>query len=372
VAAKLTDLEKHTFDIDKLWKLTAFWSTCQHPNVIAYYGSFISDSTLWCIMEYMDGGSVADILHFGHSGGFGDEYVIATILQEVLQFLIYFHDRRQMHRAICTNNVLLTTHGDVKIGDLGSATELIRAGQRVQATFTVMESPYSAPEVMVEGKGYGPAADIWSVGILAYAMATGREPYDSLPPLAKVQAIIEGPAPELPAGGHSQSLRDFVRQCLQRDPVKRPAAAALARHAFVKKAMGPDFLRTTILAKLPPLSQRFEAMRNRKEAANGLIAATVQRKVPPTISFDFSLDGTAPAAADPPEPQRPEVSETILGRFRVTRSPGSLGRTTSPGALLADQNLTCLIRSTSTPNSPTMDLAALAARGELSEDHENA
>jgi serine/threonine-protein kinase OSR1/STK39 len=371
IAAKLIDLEKHTFDIDKLRKLMAFWSTCQHRNVIDYYGSFISDSTLWCIMEYVDGGSVADILHFGYPDGFGDEYVVATVLQEVLQFLIYLHGRRQMHRAICTNNVLLTTRGEVKIGNFGSATELIRAGHRVRATFTVIDSPYSAPEVMIEGNGYGPAADIWSVGILAYTMATGHGPHDSLPPLAKVQEIIEGPSPELPTDVRSHSLRDFVRQCLQRDPAKRPTAVGLAKHVLLKKAMGADFLRTELLAKLPPLSQRFEAMMNRKDAANGLIAAAFQKKVPPGVSFDFTLDGTGEAVATPPEPQKPEVSETIQGRFRVSRSALS-PQNPSPGARLVQQTPTHMITANSTPSSQTMGLAVLAVGADPPGDHESA
>lgn len=206
----------------------------------------------------------------------------------------------------------------MKIGDLGSATELIRAGQRVRATFTVMDSSYSAPEGMVEGKGYGPAADIWSVGILAYAMAAGRDPFDSLPPLAKVQAIVSGPSPELPAGSYSSQLRDFVHQCLQRDPAKRPTAGTLLKHSFVKKAKGSEFLRTTIMANLPPLSQRFDLLLNRGPSD---ALATAHKNTQPPISFDFTLDGAEHHETPEPPPAKPEVSETIQGRFRVIRQP---------------------------------------------------
>jgi serine/threonine protein kinase len=185
-------------------------------------------------MECVDAGSVADILKYGYKSGFDDETVIAQIFCEVLQFLVYLHGRRQIHRGICMNNVLLNPHGEVKVGDLGSATELIRAGQRIRATYTVMDSAYTAPEVMVEGTGYGPAADIWSLGILAYAMATGQTPFDELQQLQKVQAIISGPPPEL-NGENSTQLKDFVKQCLQKDPRKRASAAALLKHPFLRK-----------------------------------------------------------------------------------------------------------------------------------------
>jgi serine/threonine-protein kinase OSR1/STK39 len=264
-------------------------------------------------MEYLDGGSVSDILRWGYPKGFSDEVVIATILHGLVTFLSYFHERKQLHRAICPNNVLLNMQGEVKIGDLGSATGMIRAGQRYRACFTVMESPYSAPEGMVEGRGYTEKSDIWSVGITAITMATGQTPFASMKPLEQMQAIISGPSPELPAMGYSSHFRDFVRHCLQRDADKRPSAANLLKHPFMKKAKGPEFIVAAVMVKLPSLPQRFESGRADERPIEKVVK-------PPLISFDFDFDGKEVPIPEKVAPvvQHIQESPKQIGRFKVT------------------------------------------------------
>jgi serine/threonine-protein kinase OSR1/STK39 len=312
VAARLIDLDLCPLDLDQLRTETAFWSSCDHPNAIRYYGSFLAGSVLWCLMEYADGGSLSDVLRWVHPRGIGDEAVIATVLHGLLTFLAYFHGRKQLHRAVCTNNVLLTMQGEVKVGDLGSATGMIRAGQRYRACFTVMESPYSAPEGMVEGHGYTEKSDIWSVGITAITLATGQTPFAAMKPLEQMQAIVSGPSPELAGGAFSSQLRDFVRLCLQRDAERRPAAAVLLRHAFLRRARGPEFLATAVMINLPPLAHRFE-VESPGQAHPALARAH------PRISFDFGQGEAAapPPTRPPPDPAPPKQ----IGRFTVKVVP---------------------------------------------------
>jgi serine/threonine-protein kinase OSR1/STK39 len=318
VAAKLINLDLCDLDLDQFRRDTVVWQTSSHPNLITYYGSFVSDSILWCLAEYMDGGSIADIMAFGYPRGFTDEIVIASILHPLLQFLAYFHERRQLHRGIRPSNILLTMDGEVKIGDMESAATLILDGQRRRARFTVIESPYTAPETMMEGTGYTEKSDIWSVGITAIALATGSTPFDKYQALALVQAIVTGPTPSLPSqGGYSSQLRDFVKQCLHRDPGQRPTAEQLLKHSFIKKEKGRDYLRT-ITGNLPPLYKRFEAL---NEKATGNITKQVSQAGPKT-EFTFDLGEIAESKPSPAEtPVDPEAVPTTIGRFKVTVRP---------------------------------------------------
>jgi serine/threonine-protein kinase OSR1/STK39 len=278
VAVRLTDLDLDTPDIDHLRQEMAFWSTCQHQNVMQYHTSFLAGSILWCVMEYMDGGSVADLLRWHYPNGITDESIIATILQGLLTFLVYFHTRKQLHRAICPGSIFLTALGHVKVGKLGSVTEMIRAGRHSRACFTTIESAYSAPEAMVEGSGCTESSDIWSVGITALAMATGQAPFAAMTQLEQMKAIISGPAPDLPATGYSSQFRSFMRHCLQRDPERRPTAANLLKHAFLRKAKGPEFLAAVVMAARPLVPHAVQ--RSRASAPARLT----------TVSFNFDFE----------------------------------------------------------------------------------
>jgi serine/threonine protein kinase len=269
VAAKLINLDACERDLDELRRPIELWQMNAHPNMLNYYTSFVSDSVLWCVSEYMDGGSIADIMAFGYPHGFSDENIIASIIHSVLHFLDYFHVRFQMHRRIRPSKIFLAKDGHIKIGDLGSAETLISDGQRRKARFSVIESAYAAPELLTEGAGHNEKSDIWSLGISVIEMATGMSPYAGMDVMPMVQSIINGPPPALPALhpneklGHSPAIRDFVRLCLQMDPDARPSAEQLLKHAFIKKAGAHPQVRG-LAENLPPLHERFQAINQTK------------------------------------------------------------------------------------------------------------
>jgi serine/threonine-protein kinase OSR1/STK39 len=269
LAVKLIDLEHYAHDLDELRTQITLWSTCHDPHVIAYYGSFVADAVLWSLMEYVDGGSVADALHFAHREGFRDEAAIATILRHVLLFLCCFHAEHQVHRAICTHNILLSTQGDVKLGDFGAAAHTARR----RASLPALDADCAAPE----------KCDIWSVGVTAIALATGHGP------LEKGSAC-----PSAARLGHH--LADFVHQCMNRDPGKRPSAAALLKHPFMKHAKDKAYLAETVMAELPPLSQRLGHGKREKKSGEG-----TRRETPPVV-FEFEGDGKR----EPDESESPE------------------------------------------------------------------
>lgn len=146
--------------------------------------------------------------------------------------LQYLHADGKLHRDIKSANVLVHESGQVKLADFGVAGQLNAAAKRDSA---FVGTPYWMSPEVVKQSGYDGRADIWSVGILAYELAMGDPPYAELHPMKVLHLIPRNPPPELPLQ-FSSDLRDFVRQCLTRDPLRRPTAAKMLCHRFIRNA----------------------------------------------------------------------------------------------------------------------------------------
>ncbi|KAH7444813.1 hypothetical protein KP509_02G092900 [Ceratopteris richardii] len=190
-------------------------------------------------LEYMEGGSLAERL--GRSGGkFPDEALAAHYTRAILHGLDYLHSNGIVHCDIKPKNILIGTSG-TKIGDFGSAR---RVGHESSMDGMLRGTPlYMAPEV-VQGLEQGPPSDIWSLGCTLVHMLEGQAPWAHIQCLPALFLKIgnSNEAPPLPEN-ISAEARDFLLQCLQRDPKLRPTAAHLLRHPFLLSSVQkPDLM----------------------------------------------------------------------------------------------------------------------------------
>lgn len=204
--------------------------------------AFFHDGTVYIALEYMDGGSIDNIQK--KIGVRMPEASLAFMLREMLVGLSVLHEeRKQIHRDIKPGNLLFNSQGDVKLGDFGISKTLAASGAwggKQQASTYVGTSLYMSPE-RLQGQNYSYTSDIWSVGIMAVELATGKYPYDTTGGLyALMGRVLESPPPVPPPGDFSPAFCDFIAGCLHPDPHLRPSASILLGHAYMTQPCAQD------------------------------------------------------------------------------------------------------------------------------------
>eukprot|EP01040_Poterioochromonas_malhamensis_P009687 gene9687-10521_t len=206
---------------------------CTHPHIIRLYEVIDTPSDTFLIMEYVSGGELFDyILSRGRLSP--DE--ARHFFQQIVSGVDYCHHHRIVHRDLKPENLLLDSNNNIKIADFGFA-DMTYDGDFLR---TPCGSPnYAAPEVISGNLYAGPEVDVWSCGVILYALLCGTLPFDDMS-IPNLFYKIKSGMYSLPSF-LCQSSRDLIIRMLVVDPLKRITFQEVRQHPWYLHRL-PDYL----------------------------------------------------------------------------------------------------------------------------------
>ncbi|KAK6462602.1 hypothetical protein DFJ63DRAFT_288028 [Scheffersomyces coipomensis] len=203
-----------------------------HPNVLRLYDVWETSKALYLVLEYVEGGELFDLLV---ERGPLDEAEAIKYFRQIILGTAYCHALGICHRDLKPENLLLDASLNVKLADFGMAA-LESNGKLLE---TSCGSPhYAAPEIVSGLKYHGAASDVWSCGVILFALLSARLPFDDeniRNLLLKVQAGTYEMPDEL-----SNDAKDLINKMLTVDPIKRIPTEKILHHPLLNKYPIPN------------------------------------------------------------------------------------------------------------------------------------
>lgn len=161
-----------------------------HENIIKLYDVIDTTETMYLVLELATSG---DLLDFINSRRYLSERMARTLFTDLVTGIKVCHNRNIVHRDLKCENLLLDAHLKLKISDFGFARKT--DGQNLE-TYCGSYA-YAAPEVILGQPYIGQAADVWSMGVILFAMLAGKLPFkdsDVRTLLAEISSVLVYPS----------------------------------------------------------------------------------------------------------------------------------------------------------------------------------
>ena len=193
-----------------------------HPNIIKLVSLYETSESFCVFMELCEEGTLEELIVRKKTL---PETLVQIIFKQIISALDYCHSKGFAHRDLKPSNILIHNLPNIRVSDFGVSGTISGTGLMSTICGTIY---YAAPET--NGGAYnGPAADMWSCGIVLYVMLKGVIPWKS-----KMQGDLtvemEKGVPHI--DGASEEVNDLIQQLTNLDPSLRPSAADVLKHRW--------------------------------------------------------------------------------------------------------------------------------------------
>lgn len=221
-------------------------ASLRHPNILTVFDHGEQDGIAYIVTEFVDGGTLADQV----GKPLPIDYA-TQILGPIASAVDYAHARRVLHRDLKPSNILIARDGTPILSDFGLALMMTTSQARLTQSGTILGTPeYMSPE-QCEGEVMTAAADIYSLGVVAYEMLTGRVPFSAATPAAVLIAQIQNQLP--PPRQINPALSPAIEGALLKALAKNPSERFRTARDFVR-ALTADAVVTGEAAPASPLA----------------------------------------------------------------------------------------------------------------------
>jgi predicted Ser/Thr protein kinase len=222
VAIKRLHTEGSEADVRRFRREARLGASLSHPNLVTIFDTLSGSDGVLIVMEYVRGRPLSDLIA---PDGI-DAGRLLEILRPVASALDYAHEHGVVHRDVKPANILIAEDRRVKLVDLGTATAghltQITAENQVAGTLT-----YIAPERLIGESAGEPAADVYSLAVLAFEALTGRPPHRAENPRELLDQVLHEPPPDLIEERPQAPVRlgRVLQKGMDPDPKRRQASA---------------------------------------------------------------------------------------------------------------------------------------------------
>ena len=211
-------------DLKRVKRELSSLKEAKHPNIVQLYDILETPKGFFIRTEYVAGGELADhIINMEKLS----EMEACNFFRQIVAGLEYLHKLRIVHRDLKPENLLLNFDKVIKIVDFGLSNRY-DPNELLQ---TACGSPcYAAPEMIAGKRYYGPAVDVWSSGIVLFAMICGFLPFEESNTSKLYKKILKGKF-DIP-NFVSREAKDLLEKILHIDPDKRITIKDIKKHKW--------------------------------------------------------------------------------------------------------------------------------------------
>ena len=262
-----------------------------NEHIIKLYEVIETPETIFFVMELADRG---DLLDFINERKYLSERLARGFFSDLVKGIDHCHTRGVVHRDLKCENLLLDSHMRLKISDFGFARKFNGNLRTFCGSFA-----YAAPEVILGNPYNGPLADIWSMGVILYAMVTGRLPFKDTSTSVLMADIAAGVKF---SSRHTDKLRSLVTKILTFLPHDRADMAFIQGHPwmnvpltlnFPSNSSGDEKLSSHVTEKAPPSRRGSQPPPRPKEKSSGYVTGSANSSVTGSQSSSKN-DSSAP------------------------------------------------------------------------------
>jgi len=248
-----------------------------HPHIARLYEVIVTESLVWLVLEYCPGDELYNHLL---KNGRMEPAMVQKIFTQLVGAVNYVHGKSCVHRDLKLENILLDKHENVKLVDFGFTREYQGSTSYLQTWCGTV--CYSAPEMLKGEKYAGEKVDVWSLGIILYALLSGELPFDEDDDQATKMLILKE-EPKYP-DHMPEAGCDLIKRLLSKRPLLRPTLA--------------DILRDPWLAEHAPQQQEILKIQQPPAFSTQVEKDTLQRMKSAGVDIDVVIENVLSQRCD--------------------------------------------------------------------------